>query len=168
MIDAQLVGLNRLMLWLGQVPARADARIDATMREQVTELHAAVVSRMESLFHNPGRMEESLSDEVKRDATGVTGTVTASGLPYLKIQNYGGITAPHDIVPVRAGVLAFLSPGSVGFSGGIVEQGMVFAKIVHHPGSRMPQRNFMESALTMRRQAIIAAFGEAVSVAKAA
>jgi hypothetical protein len=44
---------------------------------------------------------------------------------------------PHIIEPKKASVLAF--------AGG--DGGMVFARRVNHPGSKMPERSFMRSSL---------------------
>ena len=61
---------------------------------------------------------------------------SAGDVKYAAIHEYGGQTAPHIIEPKKANVLAFAGAG-----------GMVFAKRVNHPGSKMPQRSFMRSAL---------------------
>lgn len=73
-------------------------------------------------------------------ANEVYGRVFSSGdVKYAGIQEFGGRTPAHDIVPKRAGALAFLMGGK-----------QVFAKIVHHPGSNIPERSFMRSGLADR------------------
>jgi hypothetical protein len=59
--------------------------------------------------------------------------------------NSGGHTAAHDIVPTKAEALAFMMGGQ-----------QVFAKIVHHPGSRIPERSFMRSGLFDMADEIVA------------
>jgi hypothetical protein len=67
----------------------------------------------------------------------VATTIFSRGdLKYPAIQEYGGVTAPHDILPSRAKALAFLAGGEE-----------VFARIIHHPGSRVPERSYLRSSL---------------------
>jgi phage gpG-like protein len=56
--------------------------------------------------------------------------------PYGRIQELGGTTSPHDIVAKRAQALAFVMGGKT-----------VVVKRVHHPGSHIPERSFLRSAL---------------------
>jgi phage gpG-like protein len=66
------------------------------------------------------------------------GSVFSSGdVKYAAIHEFGGQTAPHLIVPKKAQALAFM-----GKSGN-----QVFARQVNHPGSKMPERSFLRSAL---------------------
>ena len=65
----------------------------------------------------------------------VTTLFAGADLKYAAIQEYGGVTSPHDILPSRAKALAFLAGGE-----------RVFARIVHHPGSRIPERSYLRSS----------------------
>jgi len=74
---------------------------------------------------------------VSGDGDSVLARVFSAGdVKYARIQEYGGRTAAHDIVPVKAKVLAFTAGG-----------GTVFATIVHHPGSTIPARSYLRSSL---------------------
>ena len=66
----------------------------------------------------------------------VTTLFAGADLRYAAIQEYGGVTSPHEILPQRAKALAFLVGGDE-----------VFARIVHHPGSRIPERSYLRSSL---------------------
>ncbi len=71
------------------------------------------------------------------DGASVVTTLGAGGeLKYAAIQEYGGVTAPHQILPSRAKALAFVAGGAQVFAGG-----------VHHPGSHLPERSYLRSSL---------------------
>jgi hypothetical protein len=57
-------------------------------------------------------------------------------VPYGAIQEYGGTTRAHLIQAKNAKALAFTVGG-----------GLRFARRVQHPGSRIPERSFLRSAL---------------------
>jgi hypothetical protein len=120
--------------------------------------------RMAELFKNPGVMQASVGTQVEDGGTFINGSVSAEGLPYLAIQEFGGVTSPHDIFPVNALALHFLTPGSAQFRPGAVSAiNDVFAQVVHHPGSVIPERSYLRYALAQRRAAIIAAFTQAAA-----
>lgn len=68
----------------------------------------------------------ALSSQIFWDISGGTLEV-GSTMAYAPIQNFGGTTKPHDIVPRYKKALAF--------GGGIFRR-------VHHPGSKIPARPF--------------------------
>lgn len=74
---------------------------------------------------------------VEQSGGTVRGHVAQSGdVKYGAIHEFGGKTPPHDIYPTKAKALAFMMGGK-----------QVFAKVVHHPGSTMPERSYMRSGL---------------------
>lgn len=76
----------------------------------------------------------------------VQAAVKSSGdVKYAGIHEFGGVTAPHDIYPVHASALRFMGRNGQ----------FVFAKVVHHPGSRMPERSFLRSGLKDLRPKIV-------------
>lgn len=86
-----------------------------------------------------GALSRSIHNVVDRSVNSVIGRVFSSGdVKYAAIHEYGGTTAPHIIEPKKASVLAFTGGGG----------GMVFARRVNHPGSKMPERSFMRSSLS--------------------
>ena len=90
-----------------------------------------------------GRLKRSIQYRVTDTGAMITGSVfSTADVPYAAIHEFGGRTSPHDIVPVKAKALAFMMEGK-----------QVFAKIVHHPGSNIPERSYMRSSLKdMRTQ----------------
>ena len=100
-----------------------------------------------------GNLRRSTFQTVMDQGTQVVGQVASSSdVKYGRIHEFGGVTSPHDIVPVKGQALAFMMGGK-----------QVFAKIVHHPGSRIPERSFMRSSLTESREDIIADLRDAAA-----
>lgn len=163
-IASEIVGLERLNVRLSG--AHVPGAVAATVRQETAILAETVKARMAALFRNPARMQAAVGTQVNDTGEGAEGIVFAQGLPYLRIQEYGGTTRPHVILPVHGKVLAFLSAGG-GFKG-LSGSEMVFTRKVMHPGSRIPERSYMRSALAMRRNAIIAALRGSVITAMAA
>jgi hypothetical protein len=160
MMDVQIVGLSELVARLESMDSNVWSRIAIAMDGITDRLADRARSRMAELFANPGVMQASVATSVD-DGPPVTGTVGAYGLPYLAAQEFGVVTRPHDIFPVNAQVLAFFAPGFVPFKSGAGND-QIFAKAVHHPGSRIPERSYMRSALAMERTDIIRALQQAV------
>jgi phage gpG-like protein len=99
---------------------------------KVDKLNGQVLNRIS------GALSRSIHNKVEQAGTVVSGIVFSSGdVKYARIHEYGGVTAPHVIEPKKASVLAFAGAGG----------GMVFAKRVNHPGSKMPERSFLRSSL---------------------
>jgi len=85
-----------------------------------------------------GRLKRSIQSRVEDEGDLIRGMVYSSGdVPYAGIHEFGGRTKPHIIVPVKAQALAFMYNGK-----------LTFAKIVRHPGSLMPERSYLRSALS--------------------
>ena len=67
-------------------------------------------------------------------------------IKYAAIQEYGGRTAAHEILPDKASALAFIVGGA-----------MRFARRVEHPGSIIPERAYLSVHLEEMRAEIVAA-----------
>ena len=78
--------------------------------------------------------------------------VASRDVPYARIQEFGGRTAAHEIVAIKAKALAFVADGKA-----------CFAKSVHHPGSVIPERSFMRSALDDMRGEIVGGLKSSVA-----
>ena len=79
----------------------------------------------------------SIGAEVTSDGERISATVGSfGGIKYAAIQEYGGRTGAHEIVPNKAQVLAFLVDGAIHF-----------ARKVEHPGSVIPERSYLRSSL---------------------
>jgi len=129
-LGARLDGLPASVL--AAVAAKSAALADQLLELARTKLQGGVLkSRTGALAATVGVIGPAIEgDRV------VTRLFAGGDLKYAAIQEYGGVTAPHDILPERAKALAFLVGGE-----------QVFAKVVHHPGSRIPARSYLRSSL---------------------
>jgi phage gpG-like protein len=83
----------------------------------------------------------ALRDSIRMQASQQDGAIgveifSDGDVPYAAIQEYGGKTAAHEILPDKARFLAFAMNGS-----------RVFARRIQHPGSQIPERSYLRSAL---------------------
>ncbi len=100
-----------------------------------------------------GRLRASIFSEATQTDTSVTGRAASSGdVKYGAIHEFGGKTPPHEIVATKAQALSFVMNGK-----------QTFFKSVHHPGSVMPERSFMRSALSDMKDEIIDSLNAGVS-----
>jgi phage gpG-like protein len=107
----------------------------------------------EVLNTRSGALKDSIAAEVSTDGDGILAVVGSQGdVKYAAIQEYGGRTAAHEILPDKASVLAFLV-------GGVAR----FARRVQHPGSNIPDRSYLRSSLDEMRDDIVAALTEAIN-----
>lgn len=84
-----------------------------------------------------GALRASIDAEVSVDGDQTQVRLFAGeAVKYAAIQEFGGRTPAHDIAPDKAKALAFTVGGR-----------RVFARIVHHPGSTIPARPYLSSAL---------------------
>jgi phage gpG-like protein len=98
-----------------------------------------------------GALRESIVAEIAVESAGVLAQVASLGnVKYAAIQEYGGKTAAHDILPAKGKALAFARGGA-----------SVFAAHVTHPGSVIPERSYLRSSLAEMGDEIVAAFAEA-------
>jgi phage gpG-like protein len=84
-----------------------------------------------------GALLSGLAILFSESGTAVTGQVVVKGVSYADIQERGGQTAAHIIMPRTATVLAFAIGGET----------LRFARVVHHPGSNIKASNYMTLAL---------------------
>jgi len=109
------------------------------------QLEAGVKDNLSGAILNvrSGRLLSSIVSGTNDDGTDAQGFVSSEGVAYAAIQEYGGKTAAHDIIAVKAKALAFAGSG-----------GQVFAKSVHHPGSVIPAHGYLSRALADMQDAI--------------
>ena len=125
----------------------------AALRERAAALQQRLLDKVEAnlsgdvLASRSGTLKASIVADLAADADGVAVTIASTGVPYAAIQEHGGTTPPHEIVPVKARALAF--------AGG-------FAARVHHPGSAIPARAPLGSALDALREEIAGGLKDAV------
>jgi phage gpG-like protein len=99
--------------------------------EQIARLNAS--GRV--LQQRSGRLARSIRGVVRRVGKQTREAALTADTAYAAIQELGGVTRPHEILPVRASVLRFEVGGRV-----------VFARRVSHPGSTIPPRPYLSPA----------------------
>ncbi|MGB6176563.1 MAG: hypothetical protein WBF43_09550 [Methylocella sp.] len=105
----------------------------------------------EVLQTRSGALAASIISSIENDGSDTSVSISSTGVPYAAIQEFGGKTAAHDIVAVKAKALAFSMGGS-----------QVFAKSVHHPGSTIPARSYLGSSLAEMSDDIESGFKQAI------
>ena len=133
-------GLEGLSARLGAYPAALSGALAA----KVAELAEALAERVRNdklaggvLNARTGALAASIAAEVAFDGEAISATVGSFGdVKYAAIQEAGGKTGAHEILPVKAKALAFAVGGK-----------LVFARKVEHPGSALPARSYLGSAL---------------------
>lgn len=117
--------------WLGLAPSTLQARVGNEL-EKKRGIHKTGawslkvgqrVARSVKILQASGRLASSIIPS--NDSTSAT---VGTNVIYAAIQNFGGETKPHVIVPRNARALRF---------------GGIFAKRVNHPGSKIPARPFL-------------------------
>jgi phage gpG-like protein len=127
----------------------APAKVRAAVRRAVEASAAAVTARSKAklsddvLHVRTGRLRRSVHYAMI-GSDDLPAAVIGTNVEYARIHEYGGTTRAHVIEAINARFLAFR--GSDG--------DMVFRARVLHPGSKMPERSFLRSALGEEEAAI--------------
>ena len=129
---------------LDNVFAILPATVQAALRTKAASLAAALTAHVvndklsgQVLAVKSGLLRSSISSWIEVDGDTIRSRVfVGPGVKYAAIQEYGGRTSAHDIVPNKTRALAFVAGGHP-----------VFARIVHHPGSTLPERSYLRSSL---------------------
>lgn len=110
------------------------------------QLSARVEANLSGAILNrrSGRLAASIVSGAQNDGDTFEGFAGSEGLPYATILEFGGKTAAHDIIAVKAKALAFAG-----------SSGTVFAKSVHHPGSFIPAFAYLGRALDAMHEQIV-------------
>ncbi len=138
------------------------AALQAALRAKGSELAAALADRVKNdklsgavLNIRSGALRDSITASVTADADGVFASVGSEGdVKYAAIQEYGGKTSAHEILPSKGDVLAF-----------VAGDGQHFARRVEHPGSLIPERSYLRSALADMKDEIVTALADAAAKA---
>jgi len=133
--------------------------IAAALAGKAEILSTALVDKIrnEKLSGDPlqsrsGALAASIAAEVAADPDQIVATIASSGVKYAAIQEYGGQTSPHEILPTKGDVLAFVVNGA-----------QHFARRIEHPGSTIPERSYMRSSLDEMNDEIVAELSDAVT-----
>ena len=149
----EVQGLEETRAQLDAYPAALQAALSA----KATELAAALADLVKDnklsgavLKTSSGALRDSIAASVTADADGVLASVGSEGdVKYAAIQEYGGKTSAHEILPVKGNVLAFIVGGA-----------QHFAHKVEHPGSVIPERSYLRSSLEDMKDEILAALAD--------
>jgi phage gpG-like protein len=155
MFALDIEGLDETSARLEAFPAALGAALAA----KAAELASALADRVRNdklsggvLNVRSGALRESIAADVSASGDGVSATVGSNGVKYAAIQEYGGKTAAHEILPAKAQALAFVVNGA-----------LRFARRVEHPGSVIPERSYLRSTLDEMSDTIVAALADAAA-----
>ncbi len=127
--------------------------------QQTLALVSQVRSNIGATFHNPGQMQTAVGFRIYQRGSQWVGEVDASGeltgrvLPFMRIQEYGGVAQTPAIFPKKARVLHFMTKTGQ----------EVFAKRTKPHPTRIPPRSYFRMALEQRQAEIQQAFNAAVT-----
>lgn len=167
-IEWEVRGLHELIVKFQAAPSNIQARILSTLNVQMGLLKDEVQRRIRELFQTPDRMASTVTDSVTAQGPNtVVGSVKASGLPYLAIQEYGGTVQTPEITPVNAKVLAFFLDKRLNFSSLFTNEASIkifTMKTKAHP-TTLPERSYMRSSLARRKASILDSLRDAATKA---
>ena len=146
-VTAYLHGLNpALMVEISKTTTSLAIQLVAYIKSQ--KLNGQV------LKNRTGNLSRSINQKVTESSNSVTAVVGAGeNAPYARIHEYGGKTSPHIIEARNAKALAFMSGGK-----------QIIVKRVNHPGSVMPERSFLRTALAEFEPKIMEQYNAAVAL----
>jgi len=155
MLSMTLVGMRELSASIAALPAK----VHAALLNKVTVLALELESKIREdklsgqvLRVRTGALRSSIQSRVEDQGHFVIATAFSCGeVNYAAIHEFGGKTPAHDIVATKSKALSFIAGGS-----------RVFATTVNHPGSQMPERSFLRSALADMHENILSGLTEAV------
>jgi phage gpG-like protein len=133
----------------------------STVFRALTMLETEIIKNLQGasgLHVRSGALLKSIgaSKQVIEEGDGtLSGQIGPQGIPYAAIHEFGGTTKPHEIRARNAKALAWAKIGPA-------EKGksfMNFAKVVHHPGSKIPARPYLAPALAAKKDKILETFG---------
>jgi len=140
MFSLEVEGVETTDAQLAKLPTAVQAALQAKAIALAIALTAHVTDDKLSgqvLAVKSGLLRASIASQVEVDGDIVRARVfVGPGVKYAAIQEFGGRTAAHEIVPDKARALSFVVGGA-----------RIFARIVHHPGSTLPARSYLRSSL---------------------
>lgn len=154
MLNITITGDTALIARLNRMPDAIQRSLLRKVTALTFQLQALVKSKLTNRVLNvrTGMLRDSIFRRVESTSTGVIGRVASSGnVKYAAIHEFGGVIPAHIVRPKTASVLAFQIGGKT-----------VFAKEVHIPAVRMPERSYMRSSLRDMRTQIQEGLTEAV------
>jgi phage gpG-like protein len=157
MFTLDVRGVDETSARFDAYPAALQAALGAKATELATALADLVKNELSGAVLNTssGALRDSIAAGVTADSDGVLASVGSEGdVKYAAIQEYGGKTSAHEILPVKGDVLAFVSG-----------DGQRFARRIEHPGSVIPERSYLRSSLEDMKDEILAALASTAAEA---
>jgi phage gpG-like protein len=157
MFALEVRGLDETSARFDAYPAALQAALGAKATELATALADLVKNKLSGAVLNTssGALRDSIAASVTADSDSVLASVGSEGdVKYAAIQEYGGKTSAHEILPVKGDVLAFVSG-----------DGQRFARRIEHPGSVIPERSYLRSSLEDMKDEILAALASTAAEA---
>jgi len=155
MLSIEIVGDEALQKRFANMPTEVRKALKNKITALTLKLEAHVKNDKLSgqvLKVQSGALRRSITSEVVDNGVNITGRVYSAGdVKYAAIHEFGGKTAAHEILPTKAKALHFMMGGKD-----------VFAKRVNHPGSVIPMRSYLRSALADMRVEIATQMEQAV------
>jgi phage gpG-like protein len=156
MFAVAVSGADELIARLDDLPERLAVALRAKMEELAATLVDAIKYDKLSggvLNMRSGALANSIVADVSEAGDAIRATGGAGGdVKYAAIQEYGGKTSAHDILAVKGEALMFMV-------GGVRR----FARKVEHPGSLIPERSYLRSALDEMSGDIVAGLSDAAA-----
>ncbi|MFZ1963707.1 MAG: HK97 gp10 family phage protein [Roseiarcus sp.] len=150
MLSLSIDGADALQARLDAFPAAVRSELAAKAQDLASALADKVKAEKLSgavLNARSGALRDSIGIEAASDGDWISASVGSYGeVKYAAIQEYGGKTGAHEILPVKAKALAFVVGGA-----------MRFARKVEHPGSVIPERSYLRSSFDEMSDEILAA-----------
>jgi phage gpG-like protein len=158
MVALEIRGLEETSARFDAYPAALQAALGA----KAIDLAAALANLVKNdklsgavLNSRSGALRNSIAASVTAEADGFVASVGSEGdVKYAAIQEYGGKTSAHEILPAKGDVLAF-----------VVGDGQHFARRVEHPGSLIPERSYLRSALADMNDEIVSSLADVAAKA---
>jgi phage gpG-like protein len=157
MFALEVHGLDETSARLDAYPAALQAALGAKATELATALADLVKNKLSGTVLNTssGALRDSIAASVTADSDSFLASVASEGdVKYAAIEEQGGKTSAHEILPVKGDVLAFVTGES-----------QHFARRTEHPGSRIPERSYLRSALAEMSDEILTALASAATEA---
>lgn len=158
MFAVELEGLEATNARLDAYPSA----LAAALATKASELAAALADLVKNdklaggvLNARSGALAASIAADVSADVDSVRASVGSNGdVKYAAIQEYGGKTGAHEILPTKVEALAFM-----------VGDAVRFARKVEHPGSLIPERSYLRASLDEMSGEIVSTLAEAAAEA---
>ena len=157
MFTLDVRGVDETSARFDAYPAALQAALGAKATELATALADLVKNKLSGAVLNTssGALRDSIAAGVTADSDGVLASVGSEGdVKYAAIQEYGGKTSAHEILPVKGDVLDF-----------VAGDGQHFARRIEHPGSVIPERSYLRSSLEDMKDEILAALASTAAEA---